>query len=85
MTELELRQRLLQKLQMFNLQQLLFLEKLILSIESCFPYTKQSDRSVQTSTLVVSPATNPYPLRGLPIQYIDPTEPVALEDWEILS
>jgi len=26
--------------------------------------------------------TNPYPLRGLPIQYFDPTEPVALEDWD---
>ncbi|MGJ3250525.1 MAG: hypothetical protein ACFE0J_05255 [Elainellaceae cyanobacterium] len=28
---------------------------------------------------------NPYPVRGLPIQYIDPTEPVALEDWEALQ
>lgn len=27
---------------------------------------------------------NPYPLRGLSIQYLDPTEPVALEDWEVL-
>ena len=25
-----------------------------------------------------------YPLRGLPIQYIDPTEPVALSDWDVL-
>ena len=85
MTELELRQRLLQKIQMLNLQQLLFLEKLIPTLESCIPNPQQSDRSVQTSAPVVSPATNPYPLRGLPIQYIDPTEPVALEDWEILS
>ena len=23
-----------------------------------------------------------YPLRGKPIQYIEPTEPVADEDWE---
>lgn len=23
-----------------------------------------------------------YPLRGLPVEYIDPTEPVAAEDWE---
>jgi hypothetical protein len=29
--------------------------------------------------------TNPYPLRGLPIQYLDPTEPVALEDWDALQ
>lgn len=28
---------------------------------------------------------NPYPLKGLPITYIDPTEPVALEDWETLK
>ena len=28
---------------------------------------------------------NPYPLRGMPYTYIDPTEPVALEDWEILK
>jgi hypothetical protein len=25
-----------------------------------------------------------YPLRGEPIEYIDPTEPVAKEDWEAL-
>jgi hypothetical protein len=23
-----------------------------------------------------------YSLRGLPVQYVDPTEPVAAEDWE---
>lgn len=28
---------------------------------------------------------NPYPLRGLPIQYFDPNEPVALEDWDALQ
>ncbi|MBI1880199.1 MAG: hypothetical protein HYR94_18590 [Chloroflexi bacterium] len=26
---------------------------------------------------------NPYPLRGLPITYLNPTEPVAQPDWEI--
>ncbi len=25
---------------------------------------------------------NPYPLRGTPITYIDPTEPVAQAEWE---
>jgi hypothetical protein len=25
---------------------------------------------------------NPYPLRGLSVTYIDPTEPVAPSDWE---
>jgi hypothetical protein len=32
-----------------------------------------------------SSEVNPYPLRGLPIQYLDPTEPVALEDWDALQ
>lgn len=27
---------------------------------------------------------NPYPLRGLPIRYENPTEPVAESDWEAL-
>ncbi|MFL6289770.1 MAG: hypothetical protein ACJ759_02630 [Thermoanaerobaculia bacterium] len=30
------------------------------------------------------PNGNPYPLRGLPIRYENPTEPVAEEDWEAL-
>ena len=30
--------------------------------------------------------TNPYPLRNTqPYHYDDPTEPVALEDWEVLQ
>ncbi len=28
---------------------------------------------------------NPYPLRGMAYTYIDPTEPVAVEDWEVLK
>jgi len=28
------------------------------------------------------PGQNRYPLRGTPIQYTDPTEPVAQGDWE---
>lgn len=32
-----------------------------------------------------SSRTNKYPLHGTPITYIDPTEPVALEDWEALG
>lgn len=31
------------------------------------------------------PGENPYPLRGKVIRYDDPTEPVALEDWEVLQ
>jgi hypothetical protein len=26
-----------------------------------------------------------YPLRGTPIQFIDPTKPVAVEEWEALQ
>ena len=26
-----------------------------------------------------------YPLRGLPFTYIEPTEPVAIDDWEVLQ
>ncbi|MBA3921837.1 MAG: hypothetical protein H0X31_09130 [Nostocaceae cyanobacterium] len=29
--------------------------------------------------------TNLYPLHGTVIRYDDPTEPVALEDWEFLQ
>ena len=28
---------------------------------------------------------NRYPLRGRPFTYIDPTEPVAVDDWEVLQ
>jgi len=28
---------------------------------------------------------NPYPLRGVPIRYDDPTEPVAEDDWDVLQ
>ena len=29
--------------------------------------------------------SNPYTLRGKVIRYDNPTEPVALEDWEVLQ
>lgn len=29
-------------------------------------------------------STNPYPLRGTSVRYIEPTEPVAEEDWGVL-
>jgi len=31
------------------------------------------------------PETNLYPMRGRVIRYDDPTEPVALSDWEVLQ
>jgi hypothetical protein len=31
------------------------------------------------------PASNPYPLHGTVIRYDGPTEPVAVEDWEVLQ
>jgi hypothetical protein len=27
---------------------------------------------------------NPYPLRGLPVTYLNPTKPVVQSDWEVL-
>jgi hypothetical protein len=34
----------------------------------------------------IHPATDErYPLRGLPLQFDNPTGPVALEDWEVLK
>jgi hypothetical protein len=26
-----------------------------------------------------------YPLRGMPFTYIDPTEPIAVEGWDVLK
>ena len=41
---------------------------------------------LQPSEAPTSPSgSNPYPLRGTVIRYDDPTEPVALEDWEMLQ
>ena len=41
---------------------------------------------LQPSEAPTSPSdSNPYPLRGTVIRYDDPTEPVALEDWEVLQ
>ena len=42
----------------------------------------------QVEVIVLSRSRNesgkhPYPLRGTPVQYTDPTEPVAQEDWEV--
>lgn len=37
--------------------------------------------------ILVRPTTNqhpPYPLRGLPLQYRMPTEPVAEQDWDVI-
>jgi hypothetical protein len=32
-----------------------------------------------------SPGKDPYPLRGKPVQYDQPTEPIAEADWEALE
>ncbi|RUS92672.1 hypothetical protein DSM106972_098460 [Dulcicalothrix desertica PCC 7102] len=39
----------------------------------------------QTVALPSQPEANLYPLRGKVVRYDDPTEPVALEDWEVLQ
>jgi hypothetical protein len=45
----------------------------------------QAGEEVEVIILVRPPKVkpeNPYPLRGRPITYINPTEPVASSDWE---
>lgn len=39
----------------------------------------------QNVTLSSQPEKNLYPMRGKVVRYDDPTEPVALEDWEVLQ
>jgi hypothetical protein len=34
---------------------------------------------------VISPRTEPSPLRGMVLNYDDPAEPVAQEDWEVVT
>jgi hypothetical protein len=29
--------------------------------------------------------TKNYPLRGFPVEYIDPMQPVAISDWEVIA
>ncbi len=33
----------------------------------------------------IRPSATPSPIRGKVIEYLDPTEPVATEDWELLK
>jgi hypothetical protein len=45
----------------------------------------QAGETVEVIILVrpsTTPGQNAYPLRGTPITYIDPTEPVAETDWD---
>ncbi len=39
----------------------------------------------QNMTPSSQPEKNLYPIRGKVVRYDDPTEPVALEDWEVLQ
>ena len=32
-----------------------------------------------------SSAIKNYPLRGLPVKYIDPMQPIAISDWEVIA
>jgi hypothetical protein len=47
----------------------------------------QAGETVEVIILVRPSALrqNRYPLRGLPITYVDPTEPVAQADWEAIQ
>lgn len=45
----------------------------------------QAGAAVDVMILVRPPrtsSTNPYPLRGIPVTYQNPTEPVAESDWD---
>ena len=45
----------------------------------------QAGEKVEVIIIVQSPPTRTqasYPLRGTPVTYVDPTEPVANSDWE---
>ena len=49
----------------------------------------QADTTVEV-IILVKPSSLPhlpnrYPLRGLPITYVNPTEPVAQTDWEVMQ
>ncbi len=44
----------------------------------------EAKNSQRQEALPSQPETNLYPMRGKVIRYDDPTEPVALEDWEVL-
>jgi hypothetical protein len=45
----------------------------------------QAGEKVEVIIIVQSPPApthHAYPLRGTPVTYVDPTEPVAASDWE---
>jgi hypothetical protein len=43
----------------------------------------QAGERVEVIIIVQTPpAQHAYPLRGTPVTYVDPTEPVAVSDWE---
>ena len=45
----------------------------------------QAGEKVEVIIIVQSPlarSQGSYPLRGTPITYVDPTEPIAASDWE---
>ena len=47
----------------------------------------RAGETVEVILVSHSPRTksnNPYALRGKPVRYIEPTEPVSEEDWEVL-
>ncbi len=48
----------------------------------------EAGETVEIIILTRTPETKSperYPLRGTTIQYLEPTEPVALDEWEILQ
>ena len=46
----------------------------------------QADESIEIIVLSrkdAATASDRYPLRGTPVQYLEPTQPVAQSDWEV--
>jgi hypothetical protein len=63
MTAIELRQKLIDQINKLSFQKLIFLEKLVQGLESCFPESQQSDSGSsnlesQAST-IISPDDDP--------------------------
>jgi hypothetical protein len=52
------------------------------AVEVIILETKTQQQTVASPS---QPEANLYPLRGKVVRYDDPTEPVALSDWEVLQ
>ncbi|MGK5090946.1 hypothetical protein WDW89_02890 [Deltaproteobacteria bacterium TL4] len=56
-----------------------------LTLENLPFHSGESIEVIILSQSSSSITANRYPLRGKPVHYTDPTEPVAVEAWEVLQ